>query len=98
LSTRKAAGVKPRPQRRELRSRQPLLAWVARTLKKPIAQVTVKFCADKNSCGHKTLKRMHTRPEYYVICLNQGNCTMQRPESVTVDLSYIDVPDEEGDE
>jgi hypothetical protein len=97
LSTRKATGVK-RPRDPDLRSRQPLLAWVARTLKKPIDRVTVKFCADKDSCGHKTFKRMHTHPRYYVVCLNEGNCTMQRPESVTVDLSYIDVPDEEGDE
>lgn len=57
----------------------------------------MRFCNDKNGCFHKTLKRMATKPKYYLLCTNPSNCTMQTNEPISIDLKYIDVPDTEDD-
>lgn len=77
--------------------RKSLLNWLARTQHLPLSRVTLRFCRDKNGCFHKTMKRMSTKPKYYVLCTSQGNCTMQSNLAETVDLAYHDVPDEEGE-
>ncbi len=92
MSTASRKQGKPDPVRARL------LAWLARYLHTTPRKVQLRFCTDKNTCFHKTFKRMARRPKYYVLCTSQGNCTMQSHTRQTVDLTYIDLPDGDDDE